>query len=336
MQDTALESIKLIPKQIQQAWTEMYDVEIADQYRQAELIAFAGMGGSIYNYHVINSLFKDQIKKPIIKINNYQSPLYYNQQTLFVALSYSGSTEEVVYDLKQAEKRECQCFVLSTGGSVIDYAKEKNVPYYQFKPIHNPSGQPRMGQGYMLFGPIALLNKLGYFQPDVNIQELAELDNLLSKISESAEKLSKQVMNQELFFVASDHLAGNAHILRNQTNETAKLFANYNLIPELNHHLMEGLKNPKSRNKTFIFLESDLYFKRNQTRVELTKEVIEKNKLNMLSYKPQTKTKLAQFVEILIWGGYFTYFLGKAYGEDPNKIPWVDYFKEKLGKMTEL
>lgn len=331
--DTALESIKLLPQQIRQTWEDTEKLEFNQEYKNLEQIVISGMGGSIYNYYFLESVFKDELNKPLIKVNNYGLPTFVNEKTLFIASSYSGTTEEVIFNLKQALNKKAKCVVFSAGGGLLEIAKTEKIPYYHFEPKYNPSGQPRMGQGYMLFGALGILANLGYLKRSVDLTFLSEIRKITDKLHGYAKELANKLLNQELFFVASDHLAGNAHILRNQTNETAKLYANYNLVPELNHHLMEGLKHPDNRNRIFVFLNSQLYQKRNQQRLNLTKEVIKKNGYQVLEFAPFGNSKLAQFVEVLIWGGYLTYELGKSYQEDPNQIPWVDYFKNKLGKF---
>lgn len=331
--DTALESIKLLPQQIRQTWEDTEKLEFNQEYKNLEQIVISGMGGSIYNYYFLESVFKDELNKPLIKVNNYGLPTFVNEKTLFIASSYSGTTEEVIFNLKQALNKKAKCVVFSAGGGLLEIAKTEKIPYYHFEPKYNPSGQPRMGQGYMLFGALGILANLGYLKRSVDLTFLNEIGKLTDKLHGYAKELANKLLNQELFFVAADHLSGNAHILRNQTNETAKLYANYNLVPELNHHLMEGLKHPDNRNRIFVFLNSQLYQKRNQQRLNLTKEVIKKNGYQVLEFAPFGNSKLAQFVEVLIWGGYLTYELGKSYQEDPNQIPWVDYFKNKLGKF---
>ncbi len=331
--NTALAAIDQLPDQINQAWSETAEIKFPAEYRQANQITISGMGGSIYNYEVINSVFSQQIKVPLIKVNNYQVPGFLGENSLFIASSYSGTTEEVLFNLKLAQKSQAMCTAITTGDQLAELARQMEIPHYQFEQTHNPSHEPRMGQGYMIFGTIGLLNNLGYFKEKITLDFLNQLSNRLESIHKQAKQMAQQMAGLELLYVASDHLAGNAHILRNQTNETAKLFAGYNLIPELNHHLMEGLKHPEARQKLFIFLNSNLYFSRNQTRIQLTKEVVQKNGYQILEYIPESKTKLSQLVETLIWGGYLTYELGLLYREDPNKIPWVDYFKKKLGKI---
>jgi len=331
--NTALESIKLLPKQIEQVWQEIDCLNLLKTHRDQALIAISGMGGSIYNYYFLESVFKDTLLRPLLKINNYLLPKCVGDNSLFIASSYSGTTEEVLFNTKQALARKAKVLVFSAGGPLIDLAKKHSLPYYRFEPKHNPSTQPRMGQGYMLFGALGLLNKLGYLSEQPDLDFLSDLKNQATSYHQQVKKIIAKLAGQELFFVGADHLSANAHILRNQTNETAKLYANYNLLPELNHHLMEGLKHPNNRNRIFIFLNSDLYQKRNQQRLKLTKEVIVKNGYQIVEFMPKSSNKLAQFVETLIWGGYLTYELGKKYGEDPNKIPWVDYFKNNLPKI---
>ncbi len=62
--------------------------------------------------------------------------------------------------------------------------------------------------------------------------------------------------------MTSEHLVGSCHSFKNLLNETAKTFAVLFDIPELNHHLMEGLKNPSRIREffKFVFFESELFF----------------------------------------------------------------------------
>ncbi len=333
MIDTALESIKLIPRQIEQAWSETKQLIFSDNYQQANKVVLVGMGGSIYNYFVIKALFRNTLSLPFLKVNNYGVGAVVDRQTLLIACSYSGTTEEVVYNLKQGYEKRALCTAITSGGTLAEFCQKHKLPYYNFEAKYNPSNQPRMGQGYMIFGAIGILANLGLLPEVLDLSFISEIEKLSGNLEKEALQMAKKLIDKELIYVASDHLSGNAHIIRNQTNETAKLFSSYALVPELNHHLMEGLKNPKNKKMAFIFITSDLYFARNKKRMELTQEVVAKNNVEVYTYQAKAKTTIAQFIEVLIWGGYLTYYLGKAYQEDPNEIPWVDYFKQKLGKL---
>lgn len=41
--------------------------------------------------------------------------------------------------------------------------------------------------------------------------------------------------------IGAEHLTANTLITRNQFNETSKTFSAFYIVPDLNHHLMEGV-----------------------------------------------------------------------------------------------
>jgi glucose/mannose-6-phosphate isomerase len=136
--------------------------------------------------------------------------------------------------------------------------------------------------------------------------------------------------------VGSEFLAGNIHVFANQINENAKALAAYFLLPELNHHLLEGLTFPKTNQKLlcFFFLTSPLYDKRNQARVEVTQKVLVKKKIDFTVYPVSSPDKLSAAVEVLVLGSYVSFYLAILYGVNPSLIPWVDYFKAELKKVS--
>ncbi len=102
--------------------------------------------------------------------------------------------------------------------------------------------------------------------------------------------------------------------------EDSKTFATYFELPELNHHLMEGLKNPATNKKNllFILLNSNLYLPRNQKRYKILKNVLAKNKIRFVEYSTKSKTKFLQSFETLIFGSYLSFYLAMDYNLDPS------------------
>ena len=84
------------------------------------------------------------------------------------------------------------------------------------------------------------------------------------------------------------------------------------------------------KNLTFLFFDSKLYHPRVQKRAELTKQVIKKNGISIISHELKGQTKLAQAFEVLQLGSWVSYYLGLLNGVDPVKIPWVDWFKKRI------
>ena len=54
--------------------------------------------------------------------------------------------------------------------------------------------------------------------------------------------MAQKIINKYPYYIVSEFLTGVGNTIVNQTNETAKSISSFRVIPELNHHLMEGLK----------------------------------------------------------------------------------------------
>lgn len=336
-----LSSIRKIPDQIEQVWHEIGKSEIPQSCNLAKNVVIAGMGGSALGGRIIDSLITERARCPIEIFNEYHLPAYVNQDTLVIISSYSGDTEETISDFYDALNKKAKVFGITSGGQLKNLFEENNIPAYIFNPRENPSNQPRFGLGYSVASILAVLSRCEFiFTLDEEIEKLIqslkkyaeELDIEIPQEKNMAKLISEKIKNTLPVIVASEHLIGSAHTFKNILNETSKSMSVLFDIPELNHHLMEGLKFPAQARELlkFLFIESDLYSTRVRKRYPITQEVVEKNNIHSLTYKACLETKLMQAFEIMIWGSYVAFYLALRYEVDPKKIPWVDYFKEKM------
>lgn len=337
-----LGSVEQLPDQIEHAWTTLHAMKVPSEYSKVSRIVVSGMGGSALGAHVIKTLFKDTLKQPLEVVNHYQLPAYVDQDTLVVLSSYSGTTEETLISAEDAKKRGAKIAVIAAGGSLLELAKKNNYPHFHIDPKFNPSNQPRMAIGYSVFGQLGLFHAIGLIT--IKDEEVKELVALLRKNNsylapESIEKntakyLAYAAFDKMVVLVGAEHLEGATHVFNNQLNENAKNFTDFITIPELNHHYMESLSFPKHIKDSvmFIMVNSNLYHPRVQARFPLTKDVIEQNGFEVQFVQAVWKSKLAQVWETIQLGAYTNFYLSMLNGINPAPIPWVDYFKEKLGK----
>ncbi len=343
--ENVLESVQFFGEQIRQAWQEFKKINIPKDFKNFNKVIINGMGGSALGGHIIQSVFFNELKVPITVINSYNIPASMDKNTLYIVSSYSGNTEEPITGIGEAKKKGAKIFGIASGGALADLIRQGKISGYIFKPNFNPCGQPRMGLGYSLAAQLSLLKKIGLIA--VSDQEIDKILAIISRLdlkfgvknpvaNNVAKKIAKRSVGKSFAVVASEFLAGNAHVFANQINETGKTFSGYYLIPELNHHLLEGLKYPKanSKNLFFIFLDSGLYYPKNQIRLKITKEIVKKNNVDFEFYKLSSPTKLSQSFEALIFSGYVTFYLAILNSINPNSIPWVNYFKEQLKKYS--
>lgn len=334
----ALLSIEQLPQQCEQAWKETNALTLPEKYTKINSIVVCGMGASWLGAHIMQGLLSQELKVPLLVTHDYTLPQFVNKSTLVIASSYSGTTEETVAALESAHQKGAKIITISTGGTLETFARDNNLPHYTFTGTFNPAASPRLGLGYSIVAQIVLLTKLGLVSVAAEDIETT-IRHLRIRASEfvpenspnEAKQMAESVKGYMPIVVAGGFLLGNAHVFANQFNETAKTFATFMHIPELNHHLMEGLAHPNDVKKLkFIFLESNLYDERVQTRFTITKEVIQKNKIAHVSYKPGGTSKILQSFDTLLFGSFVTYYLAMLYDVDPSPNPWVDYFKKRL------
>lgn len=329
-----LGSTELLVKQCEQILEDSKSFSLPDSYKDIKNIVFSGMGGSALGAQVVYHLYKNELSVPFYINNDYTLPGFVNENTLVILSSYSGTTEETISSANDAISKKCKTVAITTGGELSEIMNSNRLPVFMFNPKNNPCGQPRLGTGYSVFGTIAILSKAGVLKINENelLSSIASVKEYNEMIRTEAIKLANNLKNRIPVIFSGEFLVGASHVLRNQFNETSKNFSTYSPLPELNHHLLEGLKNPLDKNLTVLFLESDLYSDKIKKRIQLTKDVVEKNQIPYLSYKAGSPDALGQAIEVLSLGGYLTFYLSILYNQDPSLIPWVDYFKEQLKK----
>lgn len=327
-------STEMFVNQCEQIWTDVKNITYPQEYNHIKNIVICGMGGSSYGGRIIQNLFKETLTIPVYINDDYSLPAYVGSSSLVLLSSYSGTTEEVLSAGKKALAKKAKVTWISSSNSLAKLLNIDNLPGVIFDPRYNPSGKPRLGTGYSVLGAIAILNQIGLVQIEDKViqQAIDELRREKEKIRTQAIEFAKRIFENIPIIFAAEFLKGNAYVLRNQINETAKSFSAFGELPDLNHYLMEGLKNPRDRKLVSLFLDSELYSGKIKKRIELTKQVVQKNNIDALSYKASGKSKLAQCLEFLAFGGYLSLYLALLYGQDPSLIPWVDYFKEQLNK----
>lgn len=342
--DKVARSIDDFPKQLEQSWQESRQVSLPPSYKDVKNIVVCGMGGSRFPALIIKHLFKEELRVPIVINDNYILPGFVDEQSLVLLSSYSGTTEEVLACVKKGLAKKAHVLGITTGGDVATILKSAKKPAYVFSPDYNPSGQPRIGVGYTIGGMLGLFHQLNIFDIDPKIIESAivNVSTLLSSytLDVPSDKNKAKQMAQKLFchypyYVVSEFLTGCGNAIANQTNETAKVISSFRIIPELNHHLMEGLKFPKEHPPLalFVFFNSSLYSAQVQKRFSITKDVVEQNEIETYWHTLLGKTKIEQVFELVGFGGYLTMYLSALYGQDPTAIPYVDYFKKRLKEV---
>lgn len=336
------ESILLLPEQMRVGFLQVREMELPTNYcREIEKIVVVGMGGSALGARVVKAWGAKKMIVPMEIINDYHLPAYVDAKTLVILSSYSGNTEEVLSAAEETKERGAEVFVISRDGRLSEIAVARKWPKYVIDDQLNPSGQPRMGVGFAIMALLGLLVKLDFLRMDEGVVEAGigfvegQMRGMKKEVETAmnpAKKMAEKMVGKEVVLIGARHLSGVSHVMKNQINENAKNWAVKFDIPELNHHLLEGLGLPGEikKNVLFVLMDSELYEERIAKRVALTEEVLQKQGYETVRLKPEAKEELAEVMEVLMFGSFLSFYLAIANGVKPNEIKWVDYFKQKM------
>jgi len=345
--EAVITSTRAFPSQIKTSYRDAGGkIDFVSGYGNIKNVVICGMGGSRFPGLIALHLFKDTLSVPIVICDDYVLPEFVNRDSLVILSSYSGTTEEVVHLGELAKIKLAKIAGFCVGGKLGQFLTGNNCPRYIFDPVLNPSKQPRIGFGYAIGAIFAMLTKLnlikGVSYDDMHKtieKECGELEDFCKGFdfsepekSNPAKQMAKNLYDTYPYIVVAEHLVGLGNAIQNQINETSKNISSYRVIPELNHHLMEGLKHPDAHKDMarFLMIESSQYSERVQKRYVVTKDVVGQNNIKVLSYKTRGFSKIGDVFEIAAFGSYMSMYMAALYGVDPAKIPYVDYFKEQL------
>ena len=198
-----------------------------------------------------------------------------------------------------------------------------------------------MGLGYLTVGLLAMLHTVGAIKiKSAEIEKIViHLRTLVAGwgIEVPAKKNRAKIFAHALagtvpVLVGAEHLIANAHIFQNQIHESPKQFCAAFPLPELNHHLMEGLKFPKGIRKylAFVFLSSNLYGQRLRKRMRITEQVVRKQGCGLSRFLATSPTRLGQALETLAFASWVSFYMSMQNRVNPSNIPWVNFFKKML------
>src|SRR5438270_9070582 len=94
--------VEQLPEQMEHAWALAGEVELPGSFRNVQSVVVAGMGGSAIGGSLVEAYGADEIPVPVTVWRGYGLPAYVNENTLVIAVSYSGNTEETLSGLLEA------------------------------------------------------------------------------------------------------------------------------------------------------------------------------------------------------------------------------------------
>ena len=338
--DDMLGRIAELPQQCRDAWANVQSLELPPKHHQISNIVVLGMGGSAIGGDMLRALAEPECVLPIVINRDYTVPAFVNVETLVVASSYSGNTEETLAAFEEASKRGATLLAITTDGKLAQRARELGVPLLTF---HYQS-QPRAALGYSIVSLIGMMQRLGFIADKAaDLEEaIACMEALQEEIWESvpvaenpAKQLVKRLYGHLPVVCGSGHLAEVAHRWKTQFNENAKAWSFFEQLPELTHNAVVGYQFPEELAERIlvVILTSSLDHPRNKARFQVTQEILTKRGIAHETIQPRGESPLAQMLSAIHFGDYVSYYLALLYEVNPTPVKAIDYLKERLAQL---
>jgi glucose/mannose-6-phosphate isomerase len=332
-----LSEIENLPSQLENAFQRGLSLSLPE-WQGIQRVLIAGMGGSAIGADLLVAYAAPLCPVPIVVQRNYTLPAWaHGPDTLVVASSHSGNTEETLAAFELASKSNCRILALCTGGKLAEAARGSNFPLWTFE--HH--GQPRAAVGYSFGTLLALFTRLGLIPNPAG--ELSGAITAIRKqqtslradvpvVQNPAKREAGQLMGRWVIVFGADALKPVARRWKTQVNELAKAVAQFEALPEADHNALAGLMQPEQTLHAImaLFLRAASYHPRNLLRIDLTKQAYMLEGLNTDFYDAQGETPLAQQWTALHFGDYLAYYLAMLYEIDPTPIEALERFKKQL------
>lgn len=301
------------------------------QYEGIKQVVLLGLGGSGIAGDLVFRLTEADLRYPFQVVRDYSIPGYVNEDTLFIASSFSGNTEETLTGLAEAERRGAKIACVTGGGKLLAHARNKNYNRLILK-AHAPC--PRAHMGYSMMALLYFLGRVKVI-PNSYVKDAqaagAFLESERIHIQAEALRLADNFAGKLPVLYASTRLAAMTLRWQQQINENAKQFCHINVFPEMNHNELVGWQFPEALFSLFsvLLFRSRLDHPKIRARMDICKQVFSK-KAKVYELEGKGKNHVEELLYFLSFGDWLSYYLAQRNHVDPFPVDIINHLKAEL------
>ncbi len=314
------------------------DLAVLATWPRPHHVVVAGVGGSGIGGDVVRGIVLDTMPVPLTVVRTYTVPAFVGPNTLFIASSFSGDTEETLAAVDAAQAAGARIVAITSGGGLLARAEQHGWPTVR---IPGESKLPRANVGYSLVQLLFVLRAANLLpEGDAFRAQLAEaialMDDHQEAIQREARELAQLLTDHLPILYADARLEAVALRFRQQLNENANQLALVNTFSEMNHNEIVGWENPAAvlRRTAVVMLRTPLDHPRVALRMELCRPVFAAHAASITTVDARGSSALAQalyLIQLLDWASVFT---ARLNGADPLTVPAIDTLKAALAERS--
>ena len=324
-----IEDVLGIPDQLRDALWRIESARLEPS--DAAGVMVCGMGGSAIGAELAAAALGDRLTRPLLAIRGYALPSWTTPEWTVLCSSYSGKTEETLACFSAAEAVGARRIVVSTGGPLVDQAREAGLPVVGLPGIF----QPRAAVAYM-FIAAAEVAALAGVAPRIHMEvdaAAAFLEEQSQALQARAAEIAAALEGTIPVVLGAGLTAPVARRWKTQANENAKLPSFFSELPEADHNELCGWAEAASAGRlAAVFLEDRDQHPRERRRFELTAEAVRPSAAAVVSVETAGESPSARLLWATMLGDLVSLELARARGVDPLPVDAIENFKEAMGR----
>ncbi|MDQ3877880.1 MAG: bifunctional phosphoglucose/phosphomannose isomerase [Actinomycetota bacterium] len=338
-----LSTVERFPDQCAEGWEIGRAADGLPDATGVTSVVVLGMGGSGAAGDVAKALLEHRVPDFFRVIKTYGPlPEWVGRNSLVVAISHSGNTEETLSALASAYERGARAVTISSGGKLKDVASETGIAH-----VGVPGGlQPRAALGYLAMSLLGILSEVG-IAPDLDeevrdaVTDLREVVTRCDRSRSVTENPAKDLATRLTQTVPVIYGAGStttaAMRFKTDINEYAKNPAFWNHLPELDHNELEGfnrLVELSRRALSIVFLRDHAGENpRITARFEITKRLIEDNINQLIEVPAQGRNEMARLLSLILVDQLAAIYMAFLNDVDPGPVETLEKLKRELAAL---
>lgn len=325
-----------LPAQLEVAASALGGIEGLPPSEGISSVCVMGMGGSGVAGDVTAAIAGASCPVPVVVSKSYECPAFVGPDTLVIAVSFSGDTEETVEAADAAVRSGARLVAVTTGGRLAALAAGHGAPVV---PVDESIPMPRAAVGAVSIPPLLVLEHLGLLegldgQLDSAAEQLrrraAEFQAGNGPVGELARRIGRTI---PLVYGAGALGAVASMRWKGQFNENPKVPSFANRVPELTHNEICGWAQHGDVTRqvfTLLQLRHDHEHPQDARRMDLVAEICDEVVADVITVDASGGSPLAQLFDLVLVGDLVSLQMAADAGVDPGPVPVLSDLKSRL------
>jgi len=292
-------------------------------------IVFAGMGGSGTIGDIISSILsKTNIHVNVVK--GYLLPKTVDSDTLVVATSISGNTDEVLSVLKNSKNTKARFISFSSDGDLEKVSIENNIKHIKIPQSHSP----RASLPSFLYSILNVLENVIPIKKNDIMESISKLEQTQKLISSSnlneknlSLSLANWIKNIPIIYYPWG-LQATAIRFKNSLQENAKIHTISEDVIEACHNGIVAWEN-KTDVQPILIQGYDDYIKTKE-RWKIFKEFLQSKQIDFKEINSEEGNILSKIMHLIYLLDYSTIYHAIESKIDPSPVKSIEFIKIRL------